>query len=107
MMNIEKTIIEIGLEKPLKVLHITDSHLPLCDERDDAYLQGLAAQRRSEYEDFLAPLEEQIMYAMEHCDLLVHTGDLIDFLSKANLEFARKWLKNDKGCPCRTCPFQF
>lgn len=31
MLSIEKTVIEIGLEKPFRVLHITDSHVPLCD----------------------------------------------------------------------------
>ena len=33
-MNIEKTTLEIGLDKPLKVLHVTDNHLPLYDEND-------------------------------------------------------------------------
>ncbi len=34
MINITKSTIEIGLEKPLKVLHITDSHLPFYCETD-------------------------------------------------------------------------
>ena len=34
MINITKNTIEIGLEKPLKVLHITDSHLPFYCETD-------------------------------------------------------------------------
>ena len=34
MINIIKNTIEIGLEKPLKILHITDSHLPFYCESD-------------------------------------------------------------------------
>ena len=33
-MNIEKSTLEIGLDKPLRILHITDNHLPLYDEND-------------------------------------------------------------------------
>ena len=33
-MNIEKSTLEICLEKPLKILHVTDNHLPLYDEND-------------------------------------------------------------------------
>ena len=33
-MMIKKTTIQIGLEKPLKILHITDSHLPFYCETD-------------------------------------------------------------------------
>ncbi len=32
MLKIKKTTIQIGLEKPLKILHMSDSHLPFyCD----------------------------------------------------------------------------
>ena len=45
MLNITKTTIEIGLEKPLKVLHVTDNHLPLCDERDNERKRAVAARK--------------------------------------------------------------
>ena len=34
-MNLEKSTLKIGLAKPLKILHVTDSHVALTDERDD------------------------------------------------------------------------
>ena len=95
MLNITKTTIEIGLARPLKVLHITDSHLTLCDVRDDERKQALAARRASAAHVSVAYLNEQGAYAEENCALLVHTGDLYDFISKANVEFARQLLKND------------
>ena len=33
-MKLEKSTINIGLDKPVKLLHVTDSHLTLTDERD-------------------------------------------------------------------------
>ena len=44
----------------------------------------------------LENLNQHIAYAEENCDLLVHTGDLFDFVSRANIEFAREVLKNPK-----------
>ncbi len=35
-------------------------------------------------------------YGKENCDIIVHTGDLIDFISKPCVKFARDYLKNDK-----------
>jgi len=96
MLNIEKTVIDIGLEKPMKILHVTDNHIALCDERDDERKQAIAAQKATKSEVSKAYLDELVEYAMENCDLLLHTGDLIDFVSKANVEYARKLLRNEK-----------
>lgn len=95
-MKLEKNTLHIELEKPLKILHITDSHLSFCDERDDARKQALAQRSgllpsvKSDY------LNEQMEYGENHCDLIVHTGDIMDFISKANVDYARHILKNDK-----------
>lgn len=35
-------------------------------------------------------------YGKENCDVIVHTGDLIDFISKPCVEFAREFLENEK-----------
>ena len=97
MLKLIKTTIEIGLEKPVKLLHVTDTHLTLCDDRDNERKQKLAAARTREFGDvngsIVANLNEQIAYAEAHCDLLVHTGDLIDFVSTANVAMARALLK--------------
>ena len=96
MLDIKKTVIDLGLEKPLKLLHVSDSHIPLCDGRDSELKQAIAARKAPRLSGMLDCLDAQTAYAEENCDLLIHTGDLIDFLSQANLEFARKWLKHDR-----------
>ena len=96
MLSIEKNAIEIGLEKPFKVLHVTDSHVPLCDGRDNEFKQVIALKKAPKLEEYLANLNEQAAYAEENCALLVHTGDLFDFASQANIEFAAQFLQNKK-----------
>ena len=93
-MNLEKSTLKIGLAKPLKILHVTDSHIALTDERDDERKRELSKRMPSPATE--NNLYEQIRYAENNCDLLVHTGDLTDFVSHANTEFAKKILKNEK-----------
>jgi len=95
MLKITKTTVEIGLEKPLKVLHVTDNHLPLCDGRDNERKRALAERKADRCAKMVEFLQEEIAYAEENCDLLLHTGDLIDFISQANLDFARGMLRKE------------
>lgn len=94
MLDIKKNTVEIGLEKPLKILHITDSHLPLYCENDTEEIIRQAQKRQQEVS--VNNLEKLMKYAQENCDIIVHTGDLIDFISKPCVDFAREYLKNDK-----------
>ena len=93
-MKLVKSTVMIGLEKPVKLLHVTDTHLALADERDDERKHALA--KRLGAPDKEKYLKEHIAYAEEHCDLLVHTGDLMDFVSHANVDYAREVVKNEK-----------
>ena len=93
-MKLLKNALQIGLERPLKILHVTDSHIAFADERDNERKHALAKRLGSpEKEKYL---EEHLAYGREHCDLIVHTGDLIDFTSQANFDFARKVLADEK-----------
>ena len=94
-MEIIKCTIDIGLKKPVKVLHVTDSHLAFCDGRDNERKQALAKRGGLSNETKENRLREQLEYAKNNCDLLVHTGDLIDFVSVANAEYARELLKDE------------
>ena len=94
-MNLCKNTLHIGLERPVRLLHVTDTHLPFSDARDDARTQALSASRKSWAPDAERYLQEQLAYARENCDLLVHTGDLIDFLSKSNVEYAREFVQEE------------
>ena len=94
MLKLTKNTLNIGLEKPLKILHITDSHIPFCCDEDPEGMHRQRAER--DEEGSVRALREQMEYGEKHCDLIVHTGDLIDFISKPCLAFAREFLKAHK-----------
>ena len=100
MIRLAKTIIRAGLEKPVRILHIADTHLSLADDRDNERKRGLAIKRKKAFSDENGSvekyLEEQIAYGAEHCELLVHTGDLIDFVSEANIDKAGQVLSDPR-----------
>ncbi|MBQ5968557.1 MAG: metallophosphoesterase [Clostridia bacterium] len=93
-MELIQSTLTVGLERPLKVLHVTDSHIALADARDNERKHSLAkrlgAPEKERY------FREHLAYAKAHCDLMVHTGDLIDFTSQANFDFARSVLAEEK-----------
>lgn len=99
-MNLSKTAIHIGLQKPIRVLHISDTHLTLADKRDNDRKRLVSINRKPAFDDVNGSVEryldEQISYGHENCDLILHTGDLIDFVSIANVEKAGQILKDDK-----------
>lgn len=88
-----------GLDKPLKVLHISDSHLIGANGSDKPVKHELAARRIHEFEhdqkrNEPGSLEEYFhtacRYARDNGELLVHTGDLIDYISAGALEKMRR-----------------
>ncbi len=85
------TKVTIGLQKPMTVLQISDTHLTLCDDRDNARKKALAAHRTTIFpraDEFLEKIEA---LAQKDGRLLIHTGDLTDFVSVANLERAAQF----------------
>jgi hypothetical protein len=95
-MSIRQMTIPCGLESPVKLLHISDTHLSFADERDDKRKRVLAKRRRVTFGDdggrATGELREAVRYAGENGALLVHTGDLIDFVSYKNLDVAKEIL---------------
>ena len=91
-LTVEKTVIELGLEKEVRLLHVTDSHISKAYEHEGADLCGLA-EARERYFDKGVPgqtvrlYEEAKQYAKDNDLIMVHTGDLIDFLSEANFDY--------------------
>lgn len=87
--NILKTTICVGAEKPFRALHLSDTHLTLCDERDDERKNKLAVKRER-----IFPYQEQMLdfasaYAKKENLPILHTGDIIDFVSEANLDYVK------------------
>ncbi len=84
--------IKAGATKPFTVLHISDTHLTAAYpdegefERRTAYRRIRTFGGRQE-----EALRDSIAWAKEHVDYLLHTGDLIDFQSRANFDLVKKY----------------
>jgi len=90
-MNVIPTTLHIGVEKPFRVLHATDTHLVYADMRDGERKVALAENRKKEFPQ----AAEALAFAKRTVDELgvplLHTGDLIDFVSVANLEAVKRF----------------
>ncbi len=97
-MTIDKIRIDAGAERPFRALHMTDNHIALADQRDGQRKVDLATRRRAAFNEgkgFAEDLmEAQLDYARRNDLLVLHTGDLIDFVSLQNLEYAQKALQD-------------
>ena len=87
-LNIRKIDIPVGIKKPFAALHISDTHLTMVDDRDVERKIMLAASRARWFSKAEHYLDEAIHYARANKLMLIHTGDLIDFVSEANLDAA-------------------
>ena len=89
-LKIIQTTLNIGAEKPFKLLHVTDSHIAIDDEGKDC---GRAKIFDLEYE---GSTNDYFIKAAEYCKendmVMLHTGDFFDFLSEANFAFADEYL---------------
>ena len=95
-MNLIQTKIKIGVEKPFRFLHMSDTHFTLADERDDPRKIELAKNRTMWYSDAEKVSSEIEVYAKEKNLMITHTGDYIDFVSEANLDRLEKFtMEND------------
>lgn len=91
--------LHLGLEKPVRILQISDVHLSLADDVDGEDMKIHAAKRRKTFFDEGGyPERDPVGYfedAMEYSknfDCTVITGDVLDFTSHANCEMAKKLL---------------
>ena len=91
--------LHLGIEKPIRILQLTDVHLSLADDKDAEGMKAHAAERRREFckeagypeRDPVGYFEEAMEYS-KNFDCTVITGDVIDFVSHANCETARNIL---------------
>lgn len=78
---------------PVRLYHLSDTHLCLCDGRNDRRKQELAAARRPMFPFAESDLAEVMALKAEKDGLIVHTGDLIDFTSEANFDRTRAFAR--------------
>ena len=100
-LNVRQVVVEVGTERPFSVLHVSDSHLARIDSRDGEELYALAKSRsrigRELGEYYLG---EAVHHARARKIKLIHTGDFMDFMSAANLEYAERRLCTDDFLAC-------
>lgn len=85
------TTISVGAEAPFTLLHMSDTHLAMADMRDDQRKIELSERRMRRFPENLNMLAAGEKLAREKGLTIVHTGDLIDFVSYANLEEAKRF----------------
>ena len=103
MINLTYTNLQIGLEKPVKILQITDVHLTYANENDTPYHQDLMQkrfdvfQKEGNFPPFTPKeyMEQAIALAKEENALLICTGDVIDIHTQGNLEILKEIIKGE------------
>lgn len=94
-MQIIKNEIHIGIEKPFAFLHMTDTHLTLVDERENERKKELAKSRKQWFSVAEEVLKQASAYAKENDYTICHTGDLLDFVSWANIDRAKSFCQEN------------
>ncbi len=85
-------VVEIGLEKPFSILHISDSHLTAAYPNESEKKQKLNSRRTKTFGGRQEEaLRDALAWAKQHVDYVVHTGDLIDWQSEANYDLVKKY----------------
>ena len=85
-----KTKLNIGAEKPFEIIHISDTHLTLADERNEQRKLDLAKDRIKLFPEAEVVLSISCKTAKEKNSVIMHTGDLIDFVSFANFDAVKR-----------------
>ncbi len=84
--------VHIGLEKPFSVLHISDTHFTAAYADEDAKKQKLHAVRSKTFGGRQEEaIRDSLDWAKKNVDYVVHTGDLIDWQSRANFDLVKKY----------------
>lgn len=85
--EVRKITIKVGATAPIRALHLSDTHLTRVDSRDNERKHTLAASRGKAFPMAEQYLDAALRYARERDLMLLHTGDMQDFVSEANLDF--------------------
>ena len=84
--------IHAGATSPFSVLHISDTHLTAAYDDEPVALCGKSAARTQTFggRQEIA-LQSSLDWAKRNVDYVLHTGDLIDYQSRANFDLVRKY----------------
>lgn len=97
-LDIVRVHIDAGITEPFSALHISDTHLTAVYPHEDARKQAHLASRTELFGGRQEEaLRDSIRWAKDNCDYLLHTGDLIDRVSEANLDLVKKYFGSEDG----------
>jgi len=85
-------VVKAGATKPFSVLHISDTHLTAAFDDESGKKQTLRKIRMQTFGGHQEEaLRDSLAWAKKNVDYVVHTGDLIDWQSRANLALVKKY----------------
>ena len=84
--------VRAGATKPFSVLHISDTHLSEAyPDEGETKLKLMDIRRRTFGGRQEEALRDSLSWAKANVDYVLHTGDLIDWQSRANLDLVKKY----------------
>lgn len=92
--------IDVGASKPFSVLHLSDTHFTDAYEHEDENKQKLKEARTRTFGGRQEEaLRDSLAWAKDNVDYVIHTGDLIDWISEKNLDLVKKYFGDSVfGC---------
>jgi len=85
-------VVKAGATKPFSVLHISDTHLTAAyDDEGAKKLKLREARTRTFGGRQEEALRDSLAWAKDNVDCVVHTGDLVDWQSRANFDLVKKY----------------
>lgn len=85
--------IPVGATEPFYALHVSDTHLTRVNERDNKRKHEVSEWRKESFSNAEKYFDAAIKYARKENMVLLHTGDLIDFVSEGNLDYVKEKLQ--------------
>ena len=97
-LSLNMAVVEAGAERPFSVLHLSDTHLSSAYDDEPATKQELCLKRTRCFGGHQEEaLRDSLDWASRHAELVVHTGDFIDWQSRANFDLVRKYFGDGEG----------
>jgi hypothetical protein len=93
-MEIIKSTVTVGIEKPFTFLHISDVHLSESDENDTERRREFAAQRKRHFSYAPEAVEFVTDYVKRTGYPLINTGDMLDFINPESIRIAKKFMRD-------------
>ena len=81
-----------GATRPFSILHLSDTHLTSAYRGEPEYTRRMSSLRTEAFGGRQEEsLRDSLDWARTHVDYVLHTGDLIDFQSRANFDLVRHY----------------